>query len=92
MGRGKHYTIEERRIALTLRNEGKYLREILNRSFYFIPNVLKEQPSVQHSGRPMKISPLTDNHIITMAQTKTHSFLAQPFLQRLITLFHPERY
>lgn len=71
MGRGKHCTVEERRIALTLRNKGKSLRfiaETLNRSLYFVQNALKKQPSVEHRGRPKKTSLTTDNRIITMAK------------------------
>ena len=29
---------------------------------------------------------------LLLCQKKTHSFLPEPFLQRLVTLFHPERY
>lgn len=94
MGRGKHCTVEERRVALTLRNKGKSLRfiaETLNRSLYFVQNALKKQPSVEHRGRPKKTSLTTDNRIITMAK-RDPSFLPEPFLPRLVTLFHPERY
>ena len=53
-------------------------------------NALKEQSSIEYRGRLKKDSPTTDNRIITMA--KNDSFLPKPFLQRLVTLFYPERY
>ena len=73
MGRGTHCTVGERRIAITFRNKGKSLRftaEILNRFLYFVQNTLKGQSSVEHRERPKKISPTTDNCIITMAKKK----------------------
>ena len=71
MGWCKHCTVEEGRIAITLRNKGKSLRfiaETLNRSLYFVQNALKKQSSFEHRGRQKKTSPATDNRIITVAK------------------------
>lgn len=72
MGRGKHCTPEERTIILTLKNEGKSLRQIakiVNCSKKMVENALKPQKIRQNLGQPRKTTAHEDRQIIRISKS-----------------------
>ena len=71
MGRKSHCTVEEQRLVLMLRKEGKTLREIaklMKRSLHFVQNALVEKTGSETRGRPLKTSMADDRRIVTLAK------------------------